>query len=68
MRKHRLQDIALGMLLMALVMGLAIPALAAVTTKTLKRPLDTVTLVLTRLKVCSAPQIVRLYFMLAQRG
>ncbi len=35
MRKHRLQNIVLGMLLMALVMGLAIPALAAVTTKTL---------------------------------
>lgn len=35
MRKHRLQDIVLGMLLMALVMGLAVPALAAVTTKTL---------------------------------
>lgn len=35
MRKHRLQDIALGMLLMALVMGLAIPALAAVGGKTL---------------------------------
>lgn len=35
MRKHRLQDIVLGMLLMALVMGLAVPALAAVTTRTL---------------------------------
>lgn len=35
MRKHRLQDIVLGMVLMALVMGLAVPALAAVTTRTL---------------------------------
>ncbi len=35
MRKHRLHDIVLGMLLMALVMGLAIPALAA-TVKTIE--------------------------------
>lgn len=35
MKKHRLHDIVLGMLLMALVMGLAIPALAA-TVKTIE--------------------------------
>lgn len=35
MKKHRLHDIALGMLLMALVLGLAIPALAA-TVKTIE--------------------------------
>ncbi len=35
MRKQRLHDIILGMLLMALILGLAIPALAAVTTKAL---------------------------------
>lgn len=36
MKKHRLHDIVLGMVIMALVMGLAIPAFASVATKTLE--------------------------------
>lgn len=36
MRKHRLCDILFGMVIMALVMGLAVPALAAVANKTLE--------------------------------
>lgn len=36
MRKHRLRDILFGMVIMALVMGLAVPALAAVANKTLE--------------------------------
>lgn len=36
MKKHRLHDIVLGMVIMALVMGLAVPAFAAVATNTLQ--------------------------------
>lgn len=36
MKKHRLHDIALGMVIMALLMGLAAPAFATVATKTLE--------------------------------
>lgn len=35
-KKHRLHDIVLGMVIMALVMGLAVPAFAAVATNTLQ--------------------------------
>lgn len=51
MRKHRLHDIVLGMVIMALVMGLAIPAFATVATKTLQADYTDIKLVVDGVEV-----------------